>query len=87
MESSRFSRHNGTDVTPGGYYSSYRNFRTDGYLNLEERIFLFCELLRKNQVQFECDDTIEPENPDTKNRKKKAEPGGSAGDGPHLSVQ
>ena len=86
MDSNRFSRHSGMDVSPKGYNSSYRDFRTNGYLNLEERIFLFCEMLKGNQAHF-CEETeIEPEPPGQKRRKKKPNAGGSAGHGPHVSM-
>lgn len=86
MELNRFSRQGQADTGPNGYYSSYGDFRPQGYLNLEERIFLFCELLKKNQPHGESAFSIEPEDTSPKPRKKKVEPGGPAGHGPHLPV-
>jgi len=86
MELNRFSREERAEMCPNGYYSSYREFRPQGYLNLEERIFLFCELLKKNQMQLKCELQPESGNTNPKPRKKKAEPGGPAGNGPHLPV-
>lgn len=87
MDSNRFSRHSGMELSPKGYYSSYRDFRTNGYLNLEERIFLFCEMLKRNQAGSSGETMIQHEDSEQKPRKKKSDPGGPAGHGPHLSIR